>query len=395
MPESRAPKTSTPERPRRLRRTLVRALIVGLLAIAGGFGVHGCAASGTTAKGDRLSRMQASPHYDAAAGVFRNRRSFDVGVPRGRGGRFATMKRFFFGDAVTRPPAPLPQEQPDLAAFAAAPFAAIWLGHSSFLLRVGGKTLLFDPVLSGYASPVPGVIPRFQPPVLSAEQLPPVDAVVISHDHYDHLDMETIETLAKGSARFFVPLGVGAHLEGWGIARDRITELDWWQDAAVGAVQLTLTPAQHFSGRGISDRNATLWGSWVVRADGKRVFFSGDGGYDQHFAEIGKRLGPFDAVFLENGQYSEDWPNVHLLPRQGVRAFTELGGKRLIPVHWGMFDLSTHNWWDPIESITALAYEHALPLMTPKIGQLIDLDAAPKVVPWWRSLMPVAAVDRT
>ncbi len=371
------------------------------MLVASTLPLMGCGQYDASADERALRRVVQSAQYDVAAKVFRNRRRLSFtgdldseATDHGRPGRtrpstFAVLLRFIANNNLTRPASRLPEVKPDLAAFLSdgRVLKTIWLGHSTFLVLIGGKVILFDPVLSDYASPVSGFIKRFQPPVLSVSDLPDIDTIVISHDHYDHLDYDTIVRFRGRKTRFLVPLGVGAHLRGWGIAPEHITELDWWQEVKRGELRFTLTPAQHFSGRGLTSRNATLWGSWVVRSADHRMFFSGDGGYDNHFKKIGRLFGPFDIVFLENGQYSPDWPLIHLLPKDGARAFRDLQGKRLMPVHWGMFDLSTHNWYDPIEAMSRLAKQHGFALVAPKLGEIVDVKRDRVFPAWWRLVM--------
>ena len=333
------------------------------------------------------ARMHRSPQWDPKNRVFHNTKK--VTVMAKKASTWDQLKRFIANGNITRPPQRLPETKPDLRAFLKDPKAlkTIWLGHSTVLLQMAGEVVVFAPVLSTYASPVPGVIKRFQPPVLSVRELPTIDMIVISHDHYDHLDRTTVRQFRQKKTRFLVPLGVGAHLRGWGIAADRITELDWWESHVHGGLTYTLTPAQHFSGRGLTDRNATLWGSWVVRSPTQRVFFSGDGGYNSHFKKIGAKYGPFDVVYLENGQYSPDWPTIHMMPSDGARAAVDLRGRRMVPIHWGMFDLSSHNWWDPIEAISREAKARGVDLMTPLIGQVVDVRIDRNFTRWWAPLI--------
>lgn len=361
--------------------------IAGIAALA--VLVPSCAQYGTRPDGPRLEKIMTSTMYDATRDRFRNRKVIPNNGLSEDASYTKIAKQWLFGDNVRRPPAPLPQMKPDFAAFSKDPAALsyIWFGHSTFLVHIGAKTVLLDPVFSDYAAPVNALVKRFQPPVVPLAALPKVDYIVISHDHYDHLDMKTIKSFRTKSTRFYVPLGVGAHLEGWGIPAERITELQWWESVEIENLKLTCTPAKHFSGRGLFDRNKTLWASWVV-TDGKHKFyFSGDSGYDTHFKEIGVREGPFDVVFLENGQYNAMWQHVHMLPAQGQQAFADLNGKQMVPMHWGMFDLSPHNWFDPIEAAFKLAGQRGHILMTPQIGQVVRLGAEPQFTQWWRAAM--------
>jgi L-ascorbate metabolism protein UlaG (beta-lactamase superfamily) len=286
-----------------------------------------------------------------------------------------------------RKPAHILAPQPvDLTAFLAAHEPQlIWLGHSTSLIRIQSKTLLLDPILSKRASPFQFAGPkRFSKPPITVEELPLIDAVLISHDHYDHLDYETIKKLGDKTSKFFVPLGIGAHLQTWGIKKTKIIELDWWDEANFEGLTIACTPARHFSGRGLSDRFKTLWCSWVIKSPDTRLFFSGDTGYGPHFKQIGKKYGPFDLTLLECGQYDKRWPNVHMQPEQTFAAHQDLRGKRLMPMHWGTFMLALHSWFDPVERVRAAAKPHKTEVMTPKIGELAPIRTRnyPKSA-WW------------
>lgn len=261
----------------------------------------------------------------------------------------------------------------------------VWFGHSSFMVNFDSNIVLFDPVFSKSASPFSFITKRFQKPVLQLYELPAIDYIVISHDHYDHLDMQTIKFFKDKETKFLVPLGVGSHLRYWGIAADRITELDWWQSIQINNLEFVLTPAQHFSGRKIIDYNHTLWGSWVVKNSNYKIFFSGDTGYAKHFKAIGEKYGPFDIAFIENGQYDFAWRDVHMLPDDVAKAALDLGTKILMPVHWGMFCLAPHTWFDPIEQIYNLCKKYNITLYTPKIGQIVELNTHTNQI-WWQEV---------
>jgi L-ascorbate metabolism protein UlaG (beta-lactamase superfamily) len=275
----------------------------------------------------------------------------------------------------------------DMKAFLAAKEPQlVWLGHSAMLVRLQGKTLMFDPVFSERASPVQFAGPkRFSKPPISAEELPHIDAVLISHDHYDHLDYGTIRKLRGKTTKFYVPLGVAAHLQTWGVKKSQIVELDWWDEAAFDDLKLACTPSRHFSGRGIGDRFKTLWCSWVIEAGDAKLYFSGDTGYGPHFKEIGKKYGPFDLTLLECGQYDKRWPNIHMQPEQTFAAYQDLRGKRLMPMHWGAFMLAFHSWSDSVERVRKAAVPHGAEVMTPEIGAVVPIMSRsyPKSA-WWK-----------
>lgn len=269
----------------------------------------------------------------------------------------------------------------------AAPDNSVWrLGHSSLVLKLDGEFWLTDPVFSKRASPVQWFGPkRFHAPPITIEELPPIKVVVLSHNHYDHLDHAAIQQLQHKVERFIMPLGVGATLVRWGVPPGKVRELDWWEELNVGSVQAIATPAQHFSGRGFSDGNRTLWCSWVLKQPDFNLFFSGDTGYFDGFREIGERHGPFDIAFMETGAYNPRWEYVHMLPQQTMQAFLDLKGRWLYPIHNGTFDLSMHTWEDPFEQITGLAEQHGVALTTPQMGEHLHMSAPHAGSPWWRA----------
>jgi L-ascorbate metabolism protein UlaG (beta-lactamase superfamily) len=261
-----------------------------------------------------------------------------------------------------------------------------WLGHSSLLIALEGKTILVDPVLEERASPFTWVGPkRFHPSPLGSKDLFPVDVVLITHDHYDHLEESTIKKLAGKTNLFLVPLGVGELLETWGIPQGKIVELDWWEHHKLGSLQFTATPAIHYSGRGLFNRNKKLWCSWSVKGVNKNIFISGDSGYFDGFKEIGEKAGPFDTTFLKIGSYDETWKQIHMTPEEAVQQHLDLRGGVLVPIHWATFDLALHPWFEPIERLLIAAKEKGVQFITPKIGQGIDTTRLPETEFWWRS----------
>lgn len=341
---------------------------------------------GAMARGLRLERMKASPRF--RDGVFRNTARVVPGLKQGTVA--PTLAEFLRGGQRRTPIGPLPTVNP-LEGWARpreTPLRATWLGHSTVLLEMDGVRILTDPVWGNRASPVRFAGPkRFQPVPVPVAQLPPLDAVVISHDHYDHLDHGTILELARTEVPFYTSLGVGAHLEAWGVPGRRITELDWWESAELprGGVSITAAPSQHFSGRALGGRNTTLWSSFVMRGASASVFFSGDTGLTPEYAEIRTRLGPFDLVMLEVGAFHPAWGDIHLGPENALTAFSLLGGARLLPVHWGTFNLALHAWDEPVETLVRLAPSSGAHLVLPRIGQPVEPSRAEGIDPWWRA----------
>jgi L-ascorbate metabolism protein UlaG (beta-lactamase superfamily) len=263
-----------------------------------------------------------------------------------------------------------------------------WLGHSSVLVELEGKRILIDPVFSQRASFFQWAGPkRFQPAPIQADELPSLDAVLISHDHYDHLDQATIRGLADKTAGFHVPLGVGSILESWKIPASKIHEYTWWEEWTVDGITIAATPARHFSGRGLFDRFGTLWCSWIIHNGRYRIYHSGDTGMTSQFREIGAKYGPLDLAFIKMAAYNESWPDIHLNPEQAADAFGDLQGRTLVPIHWAVFDLSLHSWYEPIERLVAAAGQARARLLTPRMGELVDPETCETTF-WWRPLMP-------
>ncbi|MGC5327570.1 MBL fold metallo-hydrolase [Brevibacillus sp. SYSU BS000544] len=262
-----------------------------------------------------------------------------------------------------------------------------WFGHSAFLLEVDGKRILIDPMFGNAPSPFPifGSKRYSEKLPFEIDALPLIDAVIYSHDHYDHLDFSTIKKLKDKVSQFIVPLGVGAHLERWGIDQEKISEHGWWSEFEWNGLTLVCTPARHFSGRSLTDRNSTLWCSWVITTEQLNIYFSGDSGYGPHFKEIGEKYGPFDLTLMECGQYDERWSAIHMVPEETVQAHLDVNGKTLVPIHWAAFTLALHDWTDPIERAWKEAKKKSVDISTPKIGETIvlDSDQYPRSA-WWR-----------
>ena len=259
-----------------------------------------------------------------------------------------------------------------------------WFGHSAFLLEIEGKRLLLDPMFGPRPSPLPFGSDRFNDTLpLAINDLPPIDVVLFSHDHYDHLDYPSVLQLKDKAGHFYVPLGLGSHLRKWGVPPEKITELDWWQEVAFGHLTFACTPAQHFSGRGFNDRDKTLWSSWVIKGTTANLFFSGDSGYFEGFRTIGEKYGPFDFVMMECGQYNELWQEIHMMPEETLQAHLDLNGKVLMPIHWGAFNLSLHRWTEPVERLLAAARNTDAVIATPMIGESVVVNGPVPDKDWW------------
>lgn len=330
--------------------------------------------------GRRRERSRASRQFEG--GSFRNTRHLPPGPKPGT--RLGVVRELVFGGQERRPPRPLPSTSP-LPGWARpvdTGLRATWLGHSTVLLELDGHRVLTDPVWSERISPFGVAAPRrFQPVPIAATALPALDAIVISHDHFDHLDQPTIAALAPLGVPFVVPLGVGAYLEAWGVPPAQIRELDWWESTTVRGLVLTATPSQHFSGR-VGGRNKTLWASFVIESERHRVFFSGDTALTPEFADVRARKGPFDLVMLEIGGFNTAWDHIHLGPANALEALRLLGGGAFLPVHWGTFNLALHAWDSPAETLLELA--RGVDLRLPLIGAPFEPARELEVVPWWR-----------
>lgn len=334
------------------------------------------------------ARVQSSEHFQD--GQFINTEPFSQ---PGFGDKLKIAKRFLFEKRVnTEPQFALPVTPIDpveLSAPAPNESAVFRLGHSSILMALNGEYWITDPVFSDRASPVQWAGPkRFHPTPIDLGALPNLKGVIISHDHYDHLDKGTIKKIHPKVESFYVPLGVGQHLLDWGVPQEKIVEFDWWQERKIGDITLVSTPANHFSGRGLFDSNATLWSSWVIKTPQHSLFFSGDTGYFSGFKEIGERYGPFDLTMMENGAYDKMWKNVHMTPEQSLQANIDLKGKMMLPIHNGTFDLAFHAWTAPLERITALAQSSDVTVATPLMGQRWFLDEAAPQATWWNLEQP-------
>jgi L-ascorbate metabolism protein UlaG (beta-lactamase superfamily) len=346
--------------------------------------------------GQRLERMRDSPRWNGDG--FRNVHPIPPGL-RDTNAERLTLSDFLCGGSRRVPLGPLPSMSP-LDAWSKPPgsgLRATWLGHSTVLLEIDGVRLLTDPVWGARASPARLAGPkRFQPAPVALSALPPLDLVLVSHDHYDHLDYPTIRELAQRDVPFVTSLGVGAHLEAFGVPAQRITELDWWETYALPRTELAVTaaPSQHFSGRGLKDRNLTLWSSLVIRSPRHSVFFSGDTGLTTEYSAIRERLGPFDLVMLEVGAFHPSWGDIHLGPVNALQALDLLGGGAFLPVHWGTFNLAPHAWDEPAETLFSLAPARGVQLVMPRLGEAVEPVRVERITPWWRDVETAKASEK-
>jgi L-ascorbate metabolism protein UlaG (beta-lactamase superfamily) len=338
--------------------------------------------------GERQARVEASPHW--------RKNRFVNPQPIVNDAR-ESLVGFFRAHAQTSPAAPVPMVAGDAQRYATPPATGLrvtWFGHSTVLVEIDGHRVLTDPVWSERASPLPGIGPRrWYAPPLALNELPSIDAVVISHDHYDHLDRETIVAMRDWRTTFVVPLGIGAHLAYWGIPEARIVELDWWQRTQVGDLTIVCTPARHASGRMLIDTDTKLWSGWALLGARHRVYYSGDTGLFPALRAIGARLGPFDLTMIEAGQYGRGWPDWHLGPEQAVRAHQMVRGRVLLPVHWGKFVLAYHGWTEPIERVLVAGAGAGVPILAPRPGQSVEPEAPPARERWWPDVPWKTAAD--
>jgi L-ascorbate metabolism protein UlaG (beta-lactamase superfamily) len=370
----------------RRRKTWLSVLGVLVVLLATGAILLSGPQFGGKMTGERLARAQANPQYHD--GVFTN---VIPNSERKWSDWRELLAKQFGGNEAREPPHPLPVIAVEPASLALSPtptLRAFWIGHSSAYIELDGVRFLIDPIFSDYASPFPLGPKRFQPPPIALDALPRIDAVLISHDHYDHLDMKTIEALATQGTQFFVPLGVGAHLERWKVPVGQIHEREWWQEETLNGVRIICTPSRHYSARGLGDRDATLWSSWAAIGPAHRFYYSGDTGYSDHFATIGERLGPFDMSFIKIGAYgpTAGWIDIHMSAEDAVRANRDVKAKRMFPLHWATFNLAFHDWDEPIKRALAAANTDHVDLVTPRIGEMVTADQPFESQQWWSQI---------
>jgi len=375
--------TDPPRPRRRLRRTLAGLGALVVLLVVGTYGTLSLPPFGARPEGERLQRLASSP-------LWRDGRLVNPVPQAGYSGAelWAMFTGTFFGKEVRVPPAPIPVlalKAADLARPPPPGLRALWIGHASVYVELDGQRLLVDPVFSEYASPF-GVGPRrFHPPPIALADLPHIDAVLITHDHYDHLDMRTVQALSGRGTTFVVPLGIGAHLERWGVPPAQVRELQWWDEAALGGLRIVCTPSRHYSGRSLGGGNATLWSSWSVLGARQRFHVTGDTGWSDHFRTIGEKLGPFDLTFVKIGAYGpgQPWADIHMSAEDAVRAHVALRGKRLFPVHWATYNLAFHDWDEPIRRTSTAARGAGVELVTPRVGEVVEDGREFASTPWW------------
>ena len=366
--------------------------ILSIVSILTGIGVFNCMGTDTPVANDSdqtwPSKIERSPEYKE--GKFNDMgNTLDMSFTD----YVSTTWEFIFTKNNRTPDTELPVKRVDLSHFNnkdSDQLNVTWLGHSSLMINIDGYKILTDPVFEKRVSVLGPT--RFNGDVpLDIKQIPKIDAVIISHDHYDHLNKYSVKNLIEKTNKFVVPLKVGARLEDWGVPREKIVELDWWQEYTFDQkLMIAATPAQHFSGRGITDRNKTLWASWVIKSPLHNLFFSGDSGYFGGFQQIGEKYGPFDMTFIECGAYGEGWPKVHMFPEQTVQAHLDLKGNVLHPIHWGTFNLALHPWYEPMERLTAAAKLKHLEIATPVVGETTVYDMKIPTASWWEHSMQLS-----
>jgi L-ascorbate metabolism protein UlaG (beta-lactamase superfamily) len=361
------------------------AIIVLLSLILGTILFLKTARFGKIPSGDSKQKITQSPHYKK--NQFENER-FTPMMAEGVNYATITWDFFFNKPKYSNPPKPIPSQKTDLKKLNSKDDVLVWFGHSSYFMQLDGKTFLVDPVLSGLASPVPYTTTSFRgSDIYSTDDFPTIDFLFITHDHWDHLDYPTVIKLKSKVKQIITSLGVGSHLRHWGFAPDIITETDWNTHTALrDGFSVHTKPARHFSGRGFT-RNQSLWSSFVLKTPTQKIYIGGDSGYDTHFKTIGEEHGPFDLALLECGQYNKNWRHIHMMPEETVQASIDLKARRLMPVHWGKFALSMHDWNEPITRASAEAKRINHPLVTPQIGEPVWLkDGSQQFSNWWEQL---------
>lgn len=358
-------------------------ILIGLLLLLGGYTFMQQSRFGSEPEGERLKQITLSPNYSGEA--FKNQIPTPV-LKEGESTLSIIISNLFSSAQNLRPNDAIPTIKTDIKALPQNKDLIIWLGHSSFYVQLAGKRILVDPVLSAYASPVSFAIPAFEGTSLyTSEDFPEIDVLLITHDHWDHLDYDTVTTLQGKIGQIFVPLGVGAHFEKWGYSAKKINESDWYGSFKIDeTLTIHLVPSRHYSGRGLGN-DKTLWGGFVLESNEKRLLLGGDSGYGPHFIEIGRKFGEFDLVALDMGQYDPRWPYIHMTPEEAIQGALDLKAKALLPAHIGRFTLAQHNWKEPFHRITELSVDQSYKLFTPLIGEVTYLSEATQqqFSQWW------------
>lgn len=364
-----------------LRIVVSLLLVIAVLTLGVAIFMNTAPQFGDIPSGERLEEIRLSPNYgeDQFENLIETRMDMDFWEG------LKLIPEMMSGEE-REPSGPLPtdfsENQPSIDSLV----HVTWYGHSAVLLEIQGKRILLDPMLGPSSAPVSFFTPRFpyeQP--INLDEIGDIDAVLFSHDHYDHLDYFTVTQIQERVGHFYTALGVGSHLRHWGVPMDKITELDWWDEVEFRGLTFVCTPARHFSGRGINDRNKTQWASWAVLGDSSRVYFSGDSGYGPHFKDIGDKYGPFDFAMMECGQYNEKWAAIHMMPEQTIQATEDLRSSRVMPIHWGGFNLALHTWTDPITRSTAEAKRKGVTIVHPIIGRRFEIGEE-QSTRWWENL---------
>ncbi|HMK05225.1 MAG TPA: MBL fold metallo-hydrolase [Ferruginibacter sp.] len=339
---------------------------------------------GKAPSGERLERIKASHNY--RDGKFQNQ-SLTPDLTEGAN-YFSILKDFFFNkDKRGKPSITLPSKKTDLHALTPDKNVLVWFGHSSYFMQVDGKKILVDPVFSGNASPLKFTTKSFNgADVYTTDDIPIIDYLFISHDHWDHLDHDTVIKLKPKTRKIITGLGTAAHLEHWGFDKNIIEEKDWNEEVKLDeGFVVNTTPARHFSGRGFK-RQQALWLSFALQTPSMNIYIGGDSGYDAHFSDIGKQFGPFDLAILECGQYNKSWKNIHMMPEELVQAGEDLKAKKIMPVHWSKFTLALHSWDEPITRVVAEAKKRNFPIVHPMIGEEVNLKDTAESNSWWEDI---------
>lgn len=370
--------------------SIITVILIALISIV----YMGCSTFGARSKGASLEKINKSAN-------FKNGKFYNIEKTRmmiNDASKLSITLEFIKGGKERTPESEIKTEKFNKKDFLSKKkgIQTVWFGHSTVLMNVDGKIILTDPVFSKRASPVPFVAgkPFKYSHITKTEDLPHIDIVFISHDHYDHLDIDTIKKISDRVTTFMVPLGVAAHLKLWGVPEKKIVEMDWWETYTPAKnIKFTATPARHFSGRGLFDKDETLWCSWVIKINGHNIYYGGDSGYGKHFKLIGDRFGPFDFVMLECGQYNKDWPDIHMMPEETIRAYNDLNSKMMMPIHWGKYELSLHTWREPMERLFTEADNRNVNIVTPVIGNIVKVEKGLVTARWWKKEKKSVALE--